>query len=196
MNPELFYQQIAKLAAVSPYDRYARLGKFHTDLLIRYLDLVRSINENEVQQLGSNNKTIAQTVAEVAEWERFTIYAASEMVCGIQWPQMMSLSGYIDTEGQVLCFDNTSDFNSYLQDKYSSVSWDQIRDVALHTATALHTLFTQPTLLSPDTLQKTKKHEWLLSNGLKLTLPVGWYLWMKTIEREALAYTTELGGFK
>ncbi|MCB0197486.1 MAG: hypothetical protein KDJ65_36405 [Anaerolineae bacterium] len=196
MNPDHFYQHITKLATLSPYDRYARLGKFHTDLVMQYLDVVRSVNEDDVQQLGSNNRPIRQTIAEIAEWERFTILAAGEMVSGVLWPQIMDLSGYIDDEGHRHSFNNKNDFHAYVQDKFASCPWTEIRELALHTATAIHTFFTHPTLLSPDTLQKTKKQAWLLPNGLKLSLPVGWYLWMTTIEREALAYATELNQLK
>jgi len=196
MNPDHFYQQIAKLAALSPYDRYARLGRFHTDLVLRYLDVIRPLDAEEAGEVSSSGRPISQIIAEVAEWERFTIAAAGEIICGVQWPQMMNLAGYLDSEGQPRCFDSVDNFKSYLQTKYLSSSWAEIRDLALHTATALHTLFTQPTLLSPDTLQKTRKHEWLLPNGLKVTLPVGWYLWMTTIEREATTYATELNWLK
>lgn len=195
-NSDYFYQQIAKLAALSPYDRYARLGRFHTDLVLRYLDIIRSLDASDAGQIGSNEQPIGQIIAEVAEWERFTIIAAGEMICGVQWPQIMTLSGYVDDNDQPRGFNNEADFKLYLHQKYLSSSWAEIRELALHTATALHTLFTQPTLLSPDTLQKTKKHEWRLPNGLKLTLPVGWYLWMATIEREAITYAEELNGIK
>lgn len=196
VNPDYFYQQIAKLAALSPYDRYARLGQFHTDLVLRYLDVVRSLDAEEAGQMSSTEQPISQVIAEVAEWERFTITAAGEIICGVQWPQIMNLAGYPDSDGQPRSFGSVADFNHYLQSKHRTNSWAVIRDLALHTATALHTLFTQPTLLSPDTLQKTRKHEWLLPNGLKLTLPVGWYLWMATIEREAITYAQELNWLK
>ncbi|MCB0211910.1 MAG: hypothetical protein KDJ52_21395 [Anaerolineae bacterium] len=196
MNPDHFYQHITKLATLSPYDRYARLGKFHTDLVIQYLDVIRSVNKIDVQQLGANNQSICQTIAEIAEWERFTIFAAGELISGVPWPQMMNLSGYIDGDTQSRTFADKDDFRAYVREKFTGCPWAEIRDLALHTATAIHTLFTHPTLLSPDTLEKTKKQAWPLPNGLKISLPVGWYLWMTAVEREALAYATELHRLK
>lgn len=193
MNPDLFYRRIAKITALSPYDRYARLSQFHTELVICYLDLVRSMSGKDAFQTGTDGRTVGQVVAHIAEWERFTIQAAGEMVSGVQCPQIMNLCGYVEADGSAKSFDSVDQFSAYQMHKYADRPWSEIKDIALHTATALHGLFTQPALLSPDTIQRTKKVEWRLPTGLKLNLPVGWYLWMTAIEREVVSHAEDLG---
>lgn len=191
--PELFYQQITRLAALSPYDRYARLAKFHTELTMRYLSHIRSMTADDAAQVGQDGRTVGQLVAHIAEWERYTIMAAAEMITGSPWPQIMTLSGYLPLAGQIRSFDNVDEFNAYQTRVYATRPWPEIKEMALHTATALHSFFTQPTLLSPDTLQRTRNHEWRLPTGLKLTQPAGWYLWMVTLEHESVAHAADLG---
>jgi hypothetical protein len=193
MKAEQFYQRIVKIAARSPYDRYALLAEFHTELVSRYLSAVRSMTARDALQLGADGRTIGQVVGHIAEWERFTILATGEMIAGIQWPQIMDLTGYKEPDGQVYNFAGEDEFNAHQAAKHAKYPWEEIRDLALHTATALHTLFTQPALLSPDTLEQTRKYTWYLPNGLKLTIPVGWYLWMISIEHEAVDHAVDFG---
>jgi hypothetical protein len=97
----------------------------------------------------------------------------------------MSLTGYLDTDGRELEFGSAAEFDAYQATKQAGWSWQQIQDQAIHTATALMSIFTQPAILSPDLLEQTKGYEWLLPSGLKLTVPVGWYLWIVSVQREA-----------
>jgi hypothetical protein len=193
MQADFFYQKIVKIAARSPYDRYALLAEFHTELVTRYLGLIRPMKAQDADRPCPDGRTVGQVVGHIAEWERFTILAAGEMVAGIEWPQIMDLAGYRETDGQTLNFASVDEFNAYIIAKQAHWSWDAIRDLALHTAIALHTLFTQPALLSPDTLEQTRKYTWHLPNGLKLTIPVGWYLWMISIEHEIVEHAADLG---
>lgn len=193
MQADIFYQNIVKIAARSPYDRYALLAEFHTELVTRYLGFIRAMKSQDAAQIGANGRAIGQVVGHIAEWERFTILAAGEVVAGVAWPQIMDLAGYREPDGQALDFASVDEFNAYIAAKQAHWSWDSIRDLALHTAMALHTLFTQPALLSPDTLEQTRKFTWRLPNGLKLTVPVGWYLWMVSIEHEVVEHAADLG---
>jgi hypothetical protein len=193
MKAEPFYQRIVKIAARSPYERYALLAEFHTQLVTHYLSVIRSLTAQEAGQMATDDRTLGQIVGHIAEWERFTILAAGEMVAGIEWPQIMNLAGYKEPDGQTHNFASEDEFNAYQAAKHAQWPWEAIQDLALHTATALHALFTQPALLSPDTLEQTRKHTWRLPNGLKLTIPVGWYLWMISIEHEAVEHAADLG---
>ena len=104
MEADLFYQRIVKIAARSPYDRYALLAEFHTELISRYLSLIRSMPPQAAGRIGVDGRTIAQVVGHIAEWERYTILAAGEMIAGVEWPQIMSLSGYQEPDGQIHSF--------------------------------------------------------------------------------------------
>jgi hypothetical protein len=193
MEADLFYQRIVKIAARSPYDRYALLAEFHTELVSHYLNLVRSMTAQEAGRTGVDGRTIGQVVGHIAEWERYIILAAGEMIAGVEWPQIMELSGYQTPDGQLHHFSSEEEFNAYQAARQADQPWEMIRDLALHTALALHTMFSQPALLSPDTLEQTRKYTWRLPNGLKLTIPVGWYLWMVSIEHEVVDHAADLG---
>lgn len=193
MKADLFYQRIVKIAAQSPYDRYGLLAEFHTELVSRYLNLIRPMTANEARQICADGRTVGQIVGHIAEWDRFTILAAGEMVVGIQWPQIMYLSGYREADGQVRNFANVDEFNAYQAAKHAQWPWETIQQLALHTALAVHAMFTQPALLSPDTLEQTQKYTWYLPNGLKLAIPVGWYVWMVSLEHEAVEHAADLG---
>lgn len=193
MQAAFFYQRLIKIAARTPYERYGLLAEFHTDIVRSYLQTVRTLSPAEVMRRSADGRTVGQVIGHIAEWERFTILAAAEMVAGIRWPRIMSLSGYLEPDGRVLDFTSIDEFNAYQAAKHAAWSWPQLQDLALHTATALHALFTQPVLLSPDCLEQTQPYQWHLPSGIRLTLPAGWYLWMVSLEHEAVAHAPELG---
>jgi hypothetical protein len=85
------------------------------------------------------------------------------------------------------------EFNAYQAAKHATWSWKEVQELAIHTATALIAIFTQPAIISPDILEQTRHYGWRLPNGLKLTTPAGWYLWMVCLEHETVAHATELG---
>jgi hypothetical protein len=105
----------------------------------------------------------------------------------------MSLTGYLELDGRELSFASVDEFNAYQAAKHAAWSWQQIQDLAVQTATALLAMFTQPAIISPDMLEQTKRYEWSLPNSLKLTVPVGWYLWMVSVEHEAVDHAADLG---
>jgi hypothetical protein len=102
--------------------------------------------------------------------------AAGEMIARVQSPRIMTLSGHVEPNGRVQDFTSVDVFNAYQTAKHATWAWEQIRDLAIRTATALHTLFTQPVLLPSDLLRQTRACEWHLPNEMTLAVPAGWYL--------------------
>lgn len=192
MKTDAFYQRIVKIATQPVYDRYGLLANFHTEIVMRYLDTVQEITKQDAMEVSTDGRTLGQIVGHIAEWERFTISAAAEMMVGVEWPRIMDLAGYMEPDGQLHDFSSVDEFNAYQAAKHATWSWKSIQDRAIYTATALHTLFTQPTLLSPDRLEQTRSYQWRLPNGLRLSVPVGWYLWMVSLEHEAVAHNADL----
>lgn len=193
MKADPFYQRLVKIAAQRPYDRYIHLAEFHTEITINYLNTIRSMSDEGARKTSSDGQTLAQIIGYISEWERFTILAAGEIIAGVEWPRIMNLSGYIEPDGQLLNFASIEEFKAYQLAKHKTWPWQRTQDLAIHTATALHTLFTQPALLSPDSLERTRGCEWRLPKGLKLAIPAGWYLWMITLEHQATKYAADLG---
>jgi hypothetical protein len=136
---------------------------------------------------------VGQVVGHIAEWERFTILAVGEMIAGVRWPQIMNLSGYIETDGRVREFISVDAFNNYQATKHAAWSWEQIQDLAIYTATTLQVLLAHPTLVSWERLEQTRAYRWRLPNGESVTVPCGWYLWMVTLEHEAVEHAVDLG---
>ncbi|MEW5961480.1 MAG: DinB family protein, partial [Chloroflexota bacterium] len=194
MQATSFYQRLVKIAAQPPYDRYGLLAQWHTEVTIRYLHLVRTLTAAEAQAISSDGRrTVAQIVGHIAGWERFTILAVGEMAVGLKWPRIMSLSGYLEADGRELNFASVAEFNAYQAARHAAWPWSQIQDLAVQTATALLAMFTQPAIISPDFLEQTTRYEWSLPTGLKLTVPVGWYLWMVSVEHQAVDHAADLG---
>jgi hypothetical protein len=193
MRADEFYQELIKICAQPPYNRYGRLAELHTEIVMRYLSTLRTMTRKQARQSGADGRTIAQVVGHIAEWERYVIFATAEIVNGIKWPRIMTFTGFLDTDGQELSFDSTDAFNAHHAAKHATQPWEEIQELAIHTATALHTIFTQPAILSPDSLQRTNDYKWRLPSGITLTVPVGWYLWLVSIEHEAVDHAKDLG---
>ena len=57
----------------------------------------------------------------------------------------------------------------------------------------LQALFAHPDLLTPELLEQTRSYKFTLADTLTLMLPVGWFIWIVTIEHEAVEHVDEVG---
>ena len=105
----------------------------------------------------------------------------------------MNLSGYVEPDGQVREFASVDAFNDYQATKQMGWLWDRIQDLAIQTATTLQVLFAHPSLVSWERLEQTKAYQWPLPNEMSVTVSCGWYLWMVTLEHEAVEHAFDLG---
>ena len=193
MKAEIFYQKIVAIAAQSPAERRLSLIGLHADVVIPYINAVRVITAQDAVCIGSDGRTLGQVVGHIAEWERFTILAVGEIITGVRWPQIMNMSGYVEPDGQVRKFTSVDAFNDYQANKHAAWSWMQIHDLAIQTAAALQVLFAHPSLVSWERLEQTQAHCWRLPNEMSVTVSCGWYLWMVTLEHEAVEHAVDLG---
>ncbi len=193
MKAEVFYQEIVAIAVQSPAERRLSLVSLHSDVVTLYLNVVRAITAQDALRVSSDGRTLGQIVGHIAEWERFIALAVGEIVAGVRWPQIMNLSGYIEPDGQVRQFTSVDAFNEYQAVKHARWSWEQIQDLAIQTAMTLYKLFTHPSLVSWERLEQTQTYCWQLPNEMRVALPCGWYLWMVTLEHEAVEHAADLG---
>jgi hypothetical protein len=147
----------------------------------------------DAARVSSDGRTLGQVVGHIAEWDRFTILAVGEIISGVRWPQIMTLSGYVEPDGQVREFTSVDTFNDYQATKHAMRYWEQIRDLAIQTAATLQALFAHPSLISWECLEQTKPYCWRLPNEKSVTVSCGWYLWMVTLEHEAVEHAVDLG---
>jgi hypothetical protein len=193
MKAEVLYQKIVAIAAQSPAKRRLSLVVLHTDVITPYLNAVRAMTAQDAARVCSDGRTLGQVVGHIAEWERFTILAVGEIITGVRWPQIMNLSGYVEPDGQVREFTSVDAFNDYQATKHAAWSWEQIQDLAIQTAATLQVLFAHPLLVSWERLEQTKAYRWQLPNETSVTVSCGWYLWMVTLEHEAVEHAVDLG---
>ena len=193
MKTEVFYKKIVAIAAQSPSERCLSLVGLHTNIVTSYLDVIRAMTAQDAARVSSDGRRLGQVVGHIAEWERFTILAVGEIITGVCWPQIMNLSGYVEPDGQVRGFDTVDAFNNYQATKHAAWSWEQIQDLAIQTAAMLQILFAHPSLVSWERLEQTKVYRWQLPNEISVTVSCGWYLWMVTLEHEAVEHAVDLG---
>ena len=193
MKPDVFYEQMLERSTESPEIRYEQLTILHRQILVAYLTALQAINASSAACTTSDGRTVSQVVAHIAEWERFTLQAIGEMIAGVKWPQIMTLSGYLEPEGQICDFSSVDEFNAYQAAKYLHQPWEQVRAHAERTAKTLSEAFTSGNLLPPDLLEDTREFAWRLAIGKTITLGCGWYLWMVSLAHESVDHADDLG---
>jgi hypothetical protein len=198
MNADEFYQRIREHLHQPPLERHAALAQLHTEIVTEYLMAIRGITDEEAArpvQLGTETRNLAQVVGHIAEWERFTILSAGDMLADLRHPRMVtSLDGYVEPDGRVVSFASVDEFNAYQAAKHADCTWPQIQEMALATAATLHILFTHPHLLSAERLERTLPFRKRLPDGTKIeNVALGWILWTIVLEHEAVEHAAELG---
>ncbi len=189
---EVFFQQLREITALPPAERHAAVAGLHTRALADYVARVRAIDGAHAQQTSSDGRTMIQVVGHIAEFERYLILAASEIMVGIRQPQIMKLAGYREADGRELKFASIDDFNAYQAEKHAQCGWPEIQALALRTAPMLHALFSNSAWVAPGLLEQTEPCHWKWPDGTALAMPCGWRLWMGTVKALAVDHTLDL----
>jgi hypothetical protein len=144
--------------------------------------------------VGDDQRTLAQLIGHIAEWDRFAILSASDILIGLRHPRMItSIEGYVEPDGAVLNFASVDEFNRWQAEKHAAWSWEQIRALACDTAQVLHTLFTDELLLNVQRLEQTLPWRKKLRSGITLeNLTMGWTLWLIQLEHLGAEHAAEL----
>jgi hypothetical protein len=192
-----FYRQIIDIFASPPKERHAEMVKLHGQVVSDYITAVQKLSEQDAIRpvsIGSDNRTLAEIIAHIAEWERFGIMAAGDILAGLNHPRMVTdVRGFVDTDGQTLDFVDVHEFNAYQQQKYATWSWPQLQKDAIDYASTLYSLFAYPNLLTAERLERSKPHQKKLRNGEILdNTTMGWCLWVIYLDHEAVEHATEL----
>jgi hypothetical protein len=192
MKPEVFYAKVLAISNQPAERRVKGMNHLHVECMDQYLQAVRSIDEKRATQVTEDGRTIAQLVAHIAEWERYTALALGEIIAGIKEPQIMRMKGFLETDGRILSFKNVDDFNAYQAKKYENTPWALIQPFAIRMALALQGTFSQPLILPYELLEHTAPYRYRLAGGSLISLPVAWYLWIVTLEHEVVDHALEL----
>jgi hypothetical protein len=197
MNVDGFFEQVIASMAQPPDERHALLCDLHTVVLDRYLDIINSITPEQARQpvnQGNDQRTLAQVVGHIAEWDRYAIFAAGDILAGLKHPRAItSIEGYVEPDGTVLSFASVDDFNAYQARKQASWAWEAIRDLACDSAQILHTLFTDEWLLNAQRLEATLPWRKPLANGVTIeNITMGWTLWLLQLQHMGAEHAAEL----
>jgi hypothetical protein len=195
MDANVFYPRLIGLAAQPPKERHRLLTALHGAVLAEYLPAIEATPQ-AAMHISSDGRAFGQVVGHIAEWERFGLIALGEILARVQWPRIMSLSGYVEPSGEVRNFTSVDEFNAYQANKHATWPWERIQRLALATATTLHTLCTTPGLLAPAHLEETRVYRWSLPEDQVLELPVGWYLWMVSLAHAAVEHADDLAAVR
>jgi hypothetical protein len=197
MRAEDFYSRVINAAARPPDERHLQLAAIHTHVYEQYLTAVKNMRGEIAQQtlpIDGDERTFAQLIGHIAEWDRFAVLAAGDILAGIQHPRMVTdLTGYIEPNGQQPVFASIDEFNAYQARKHALWKSEDIQSLAVEMATALHTLFTHPSLLNANKLERTKAWQKRLRNGHVIeNITMGWTLWLIVIEHIGVEHAVEL----
>lgn len=197
MIAEDFYDRVTEAFTRPPVERHGLMVELHAQVMREYVAAVEKISEHDAQQpisIGSDDRTLAQIVAHIAEWERFGILAASDILVGLNHPRTVTdVRGYVDTNGQRIDFAGVDEFNAHQKQKYASWPWPQLQNDAITYAKTLYSLFAHPHLLTATKLDQTQPHHIKLGNGQVIeNITMGWSLWVIYLDHEAIEHAKEL----
>jgi hypothetical protein len=191
-----FYGCVFEALAQPASQRYAFLAQLHTKVHTGYVAAIRALSIADAARASSDGRTIAQVVGHIMEWECVAIMAAGELLAGVEKPRFFTTPsgwGYLDPDGTQVAFQSLDEFNHYHAERHATWPWPQLQEQSIRSADVLHALFTTPTLLSAEVLERTPIRERTLENGAKATIGAGWYLWIIMLGHEAVDHAEDVG---
>jgi hypothetical protein len=194
VNTEAWYTNLVGIAGLPPAARYNALTELHADTISKYLSQINSITDSRALQRSSDGRTIKDVVAHIMAWEDWQIQNLTDPDIKSRLEEGVDLKGYRNEDGARMDFKNDDEFNAYVTDRYKTVSWNQIKTGAVQTALKLQSLFPKKALAGwIDFLESTPLYPWKLPNTT-LPVPTGWFVWMISLEHEAIEHRTDLEG--
>jgi hypothetical protein len=192
MKPEHFYPKIFAISNMPANIRVKGMNRIHSECLSTYLSAIYAIDHEKAAQICPDGRTMAQIVAHIAEWERYIIQSMGDIISGVKNPPFLSCKAYLDTDGTGVDFDSIDEFNEFQAHKYKNSDWTDIQKLAIHTASALQGIFSQPVVLPFDLMEKTEPYDWHVPGGSIVSIPVAWYLWIVVLEHEVVDHADVL----
>lgn len=173
--------------------RVKGMNRLHLECLNSYLAAIEAIDDIRAVEVCPDGRTLAQIVAHIAEWERYIIQSMGDVISGVRKPFFLTLKGYRDKAGERYDFNSIDDFNEFQAKRYLHTPWSEIKPLAIHTASALQGILSQPILLPFDLMEKTAPYDWHTPGGSIVSIPIAWYLWIVVLEHEVVDHARELG---
>ena len=194
-QPDVWYRNLIDIAkTLNISERYQSLVQLHQATLDFYLPAVQAITSETAASPSSDGRPVSLVVAHIMAWEEWQTQIFGDQNREERLQKQMKLQGYYDTDlGTTVSFKNVDDFNGYSAKRYADKTWEKIQHKAVETALQLQSCFPPtPKLVWIDFLEKTREHNWKIIPGTVLSVPSGWYLWMVSLEHEAVEHRKDL----
>jgi hypothetical protein len=194
LTRDSFYRSMVFAAALAPEARREHLLEIHRQVLDNYVaGLMRISPEQASRRVPDDGRTLGQVVGHILEWDRALLISFGEILAGVRWPRIMLYNLNVDIDGESHEFKTTDAFNAFYAEQQAGLPWVHIRARALEAAHALYGIFSAPGLLTSGRLESTRIFSGFgLPTGETLEMPCGWYLWMTTLEHEAVEHADAL----
>jgi hypothetical protein len=194
-QPDVWYRNLIDLAKVpNPDERYQSLVKLHQATLDFYIPAIQAITPEVAASPSSDGRPISLVVAHIMAWEEWQTQIFGDQNREERLLKQMKLQGYYDTDsGTTVDFKNVDDFNGYSAKRYADKPWSKIQQNAVETALQLQSFF--PPTPKPDWIDflgRSPEHNWKIIPGTVLSVPSGWYLWMVSLEHQAIEHRKDL----
>lgn len=105
----------------------------------------------------------------------------------------MSGKGYLDADGNEHVLKGDDALNAFQAQQQQELPWISIQSEAIVLSRRLLQLFTGSGLVTPEVLDSSRKFHWKYPDGIEISLTCGWFLWMVSLEHEAVEHSADLG---
>lgn len=200
-SPNRWYENIIQVSQLPTFQKYQSLTKLHLQTLTEYIKDLEDISEEEAESISSDGRSRKIVVAHIMGWEEFQTQVFEDRDPLARLYKQLNFQGYVDPDtGQNYDFTDPHDrnksvdnFNAYQAKKYNSWSWDKIKQRAINTAQRLRNCFPdEPSEQFLSFLENTPPKRWRLKEGLEITIPAGFYLWMVSLKHEAIEHRRDI----
>ena len=193
-NPDVWYQSLALIAREAPAQRYKGLVNLHRITLKDYVGALNQMTEDQAEAPGVDGRKRKIVIAHTMGWEEWQTQVFADPQKGERLKKQLHMEGYQDPEtGNRIDFSSVGAFNAHQEELYRDWSWNDIREKALATANRLHSFFPDdPTGEWLQFLDSEPIKEWHVTKDITLTVPGAWYLWMVSLEHEAVEHRKDL----
>lgn len=195
-NRDIWYQNLAAISKLQSSTRYSRLFDLHVEIIRRYIDAIENLSEDQAQEKSNDIgdvRTKAGVVAHIMAWEEWQnqVFATKDRNVLIE---QINMRGYVDPQThKVINFSSVNEFNAYQNEKYKLWTWKNLQKKAVDQALQLKSYFPQdPEKDWIEFLENTPKHIWKITSKHTITIPSGFFLWMISLEHEAIEHAQDL----
>lgn len=190
-----WYDNLLEISKIQDIrQRYISLVQLHQKTLEFYLPAIRAITPKIAASINSDGRPRLLVVAHIMGWEEWQVQIFGDSDREERLKKQMILRDFFDSDkGKMVDFKNVDEFNAYNAQRYTGKPWKEIQQKAIITAKQLQSFFPpNPEQQWIDFLETTPEHKWKILPETTITIPSAWYLWMVSLEHEAVSHRKDI----